>query len=110
MIISCIELVPAPDKRQEILEILHFVEEGLRRNPGCTRCGIFESLDPECTILYLEQWESERDLHSHVQSRAYLTLLNAIDLAREQPKISFYEIGKTRSLELIEALRARGAS
>lgn len=107
MIIACIELVPAQDKRQEILEILHFVEHGVQRNPACAWCGIYESRDPGNAILYLEQWNSDRDFRNYVQSRAYLPLLNAIDLAREQPKVNFYEIGEVRSMDLIETLRNR---
>jgi quinol monooxygenase YgiN len=106
MILSCIELVPAQDKRRQMLEILQFAENGVRRNPGCTWCGIYESHDPDSAILYLEQWESERDLRTYVRSKAYLPILNAIDMAREQPKVNFYDVGSTRSMELIELLRA----
>lgn len=109
MILSCIELVPAEDTRQQMLEILQFAGNGVRRNPACTWCGIYESCDPDSAILYLEQWESERDLNTYVQSKAYLPILNAIDLAREQPKVSFYDVDKTRSMELIEHLRAPAA-
>ena len=109
MILSCIELIPAQDKRQELLEILRFVECGVRRNPACNWCGVYESADPEATILYLEQWTSEREFRCHIQSRAYLPILNAIDLANEQPRISFYDIESIRSMEFIEALRARDA-
>lgn len=107
MIIACIELVPAHDKRQEILEILHFVEHGVRNNPACAWCGTYESKDPEAAILYLEQWNSERDFCCHVQSRSYLPVLNAIDLAGEQPRVNFYGVDEVRSMELIEALRNR---
>jgi len=108
MIIACIELVPARDKRQEILEILRFVEHGVQKHPACGWCGVYESRDADDTILYLEQWNSERDFCSHVQSRDYLPLLNAIDLACEQPKVNFYDVGKVRSMEFIEALRSPG--
>ncbi len=107
MIMACIELLPAHDKRQEILQILQFVEHGVRKNPACTWCGIYENKDTDASILYLEQWKSERELYSHIQSRSYLPLLNAIDLAGEQPKVSFYEVGGVRSMELIETLRNR---
>ena len=105
MIMSCIEIVPADNRRQDILQILQFVESAVRTNPGCTCTAIYEKLGQNDTILYVEQWESERELRSRIQSRAYLPILNAIDLAREEPKISFHEVTSTRSMELIEELR-----
>jgi quinol monooxygenase YgiN len=106
MIIACIELSPAEGKRQEILEILRFVQEGVRRNPACRGCGIYECHGSEHTILYLEQWQSESDLGCHIRSRAYLRILNAIDLAREKPDVHFYSVTDTRQMELVETLRA----
>ena len=106
MIISLIELVPRLEKRQAMLEILQFVESGLARNPGCGGCRIYEGLDQNHTILYVEQWESKQALHNHIRSSLYLPVLNAIDLARTEPKITFHEVSDTRSMELIEALRS----
>ena len=105
MIMSCIELTPAPDKRQAILEILQFVEHGLSINPECEGCGIYEKLDETHTILYVEQWESEKSFQKHVRSGSYRAVLNAMDLAQSKPKISFHEVAGTSSLELVEALR-----
>ena len=105
MILSVIELVPQLNKRQAILEILQFVADGLRNSPECVSCGVYEALDQARTILYLEQWESEQSLHNHLRSSLYVPVLNAIDLARCQPKVSFHEVARTRSLELVEALR-----
>ena len=105
MILSVIEFVPQPDKRQAILEILQFVADGLGNNPDCASCGIYEALDQDQTILYLEQWESEQGFYKHLRSSSYRPVLNAIDLARSQPTISFHEVAGTRSLELVEALR-----
>ena len=107
MIIACIELIPAPGKRHEILEILEFVEHGVQKNPACVWCGLYESKEPGSPILYLERWKSERDLSSHVQSRAYLPVLNALDLAGEPPRVNFYEVSDVRSMEFIETLRNR---
>jgi len=105
MIISLIELVPGHDTRQAMVEILHFVESRLVRHPGCVCCRIYEGLDENHTILYIEQWESEQALYNHIRSSLYLPVLNAIDLARKEPKISFHEVSNMRSMDLIEALR-----
>jgi len=106
MVISLIELVPGLDTRQAMVEILHFVESRLAGNPGCVCCRIYEGLDENHTILYVEQWESEQALYNHIRSSLYLPVLNAIDLARSEPKISFHGVSNMGSMDLIEALRS----
>ena len=107
MILSLIELVPGLDTRQAMLEILQFVESRLARNPGCVWCRTYEGLDENHTILYVEQWESEQALYNHIGSSLYLPVLNAIDLARTEPKITFHEVSNLGSMDLIEALRSK---
>jgi quinol monooxygenase YgiN len=105
MVISLIEMVPGLDTRQAMLEILQFVESRLAHNRGCVGCRVYEGLDQDHTILYVEQWESEQALYNHIRSSSYLPVLNAIDLARIEPKISFHEVSNVRAMDLIEALR-----
>ena len=107
MITSFIELVPGFGNREAMLEILQFVESGLAHNSACVCCRIYEGLDQDHTILYFEQWESEQALYNHIRSRSYLPVLNAIDLARTEPKITFHEVSNMQGMDLIEALRSR---
>jgi len=109
MIVACIELKPSLGERKAMLEILQFVERGLRNNPACLTGGVCERLDQNRTILCEEKWESEQGFRNHIRSTSYLALLNAMDLAQSKPKISFNEVTNTRSMELIEALRGREA-
>jgi quinol monooxygenase YgiN len=106
MMLSLIELVPGVDTRQAMLEILRYVESRLAHNPGCVSCRIYEGLDENHTILYVEQWESEQALYNHIRSSSYLAVLNAIDLARIEPKITFHEMSNMGSMDLVEALRS----
>jgi quinol monooxygenase YgiN len=106
MIISLIELVPGFENRQAMLEILQYVESRLAHNPGCVCCRIYEGLDENHTILCFEQWESHQALYNHIRSSSYLPVLNAIDLARSEPKITFHEVSNMRAMDLIEALRS----
>jgi len=105
VILALMELTPARDKREEILELLQFSADRLEGKPGCLSSGVYEARDDKQTILYLERWESEEALHRHIQSNLYLGVLNAIDLAMEPREISFHEISDTKSMELIVALR-----
>ncbi len=106
MIIAALELVPRADKREALLEILRSVETRVRTKPECMGCGVYEAADGTSRVLYEEQWRSAKDLHAHIQSGLYLRILNAMELASEQPCISFHEVSHTNSLKLVEELRS----
>jgi quinol monooxygenase YgiN len=110
VILSHIELTPISGNREKVLELLRFSVERLRTRPGCQGCGVYECADDKETILYLERWESEEELHRHIQSNIYLGVLNAIDLADGPREISFYNVSDTKSMELIAALRTSGVA
>lgn len=104
MVIAVLEMVPQLGKREAIVEILQFVEGHVRLKADCLGCGVFEAADTP-KILYLEQWRSARDLHTHIKSNLYRPILSAMELASEAPKISFHDVSETKSMELIESLR-----
>jgi len=105
MVIALLELVPETEKRQAMLEILSFVEEHVSAKPECLGCGVFEETGGTHRVLYVEQWNSSKDLHAHLRSRLYLKILNAVELASEEPRFSFHEVLQTESMELIRQLR-----
>jgi len=105
MVIALLELVPGMEKRQAMLEVLRFVEERVRTKPECLDCGVFEATNGTRRVLYVEQWKSAKDLHAHLRSSLYLKILNAVELACEEPTISFHEVSRTESMELIWQLR-----
>lgn len=108
LILLQIELTPVPGKREEIIELLQFSVDRLRTKPGCLSSGVYEACNDQRSILYLERWKSEDELHRHIQSNLYLAVLNVLDLAAEPPDISFNVIAETKSMELITALRSPG--
>jgi quinol monooxygenase YgiN len=106
-VIAVIEFVPVTNKRDALIQALRYVGEHVRLRPECISCGVFEAADSTMHVLYVEQWESPKGLDAHIRSSLYLRILQAMELAAEAPKISFHEISRTRSLELIEQLRSR---
>jgi quinol monooxygenase YgiN len=107
MIIAVLELVPETKKRQAMLEVLRFVAERVKAKPECVDCGVFDAADGSQRVVYEEQWRSAKDLHAHIQSGLYLKILHAMELASEQPRISFHEVTQTKSMELITQLRSQ---
>lgn len=105
MIFAVLELVPQIQKRQAMLEVLRFVEERVRSKSECLECGVLEAANSP-RVFYMEQWRSAKDLHVHIQSGLYSKILHAMELACEEPRISFHEVSQTESMELIRQLRS----
>jgi quinol monooxygenase YgiN len=105
MIIASARITPLPEKQQEVLSILRHVQGIMRASAGCIACAIYEECADEPAILYFEQWRSQEELHRHLQSRLYLQILTAMDLASEPPEVHFYEVASCQGMELIAELR-----
>jgi len=110
MIISFLKLKPIPEKHQAVLDILGYVKERLQMKRGCLESSIFQECDSDPMILYLEAWQSKMDMDRHIESDVYLRLLNAMDLCREEPAISFHEVSETKGMDWIAALRLKEES
>ncbi|MEW6184685.1 MAG: antibiotic biosynthesis monooxygenase [Thermodesulfobacteriota bacterium] len=107
MIISFLKLKPIPEKRQAVLDILGYVKEHLQMKRGCLESTIYEECDPDPLILFLEAWQSKMEMDRYIESDVYLRVLNAMDLCRERPDISFHEISSTKGMDWIAALRLK---
>jgi quinol monooxygenase YgiN len=105
MILLLLKIRPQPKKRMVLLEILKSVQAQTRVLTGCMACSIYEEDGDEDGILYLEQWRSSEALYRQIQSNQYLRVLEAMELGREPPEISFYEVSGQKGLELIQELR-----
>lgn len=103
--LSLIRIVPIPEKRDKILEMLASVARQAKLIHGCTHGTVCEERGNGSAILYLESWGSREALQRHVRSSLYIRVLHAMDLASEPPEISFYEISGEKGLELIQKLR-----
>ena len=103
--LSLVRIVPIPEKRDKILEMLVSVQRHAKLIHGCAGCTVCEERGNGNAVLYLESWGSREALQRHVRSGLYIRVLHAMDLASEPPEISFYEISGQKGLELIRELR-----
>jgi len=108
MFLALIKLRPIPGRREEIVELLRSLQKHATLMSACRDCLILEERGgEEAAILYLERWESRTALNRHVQSRRYLQLLYAMDLADKPPEISFCEVyGETGQGCILASRRA----
>ncbi len=53
-----------PDGRAELIELLTWMQNESRREPGCLRYGFYESVEVEGEFIAVEEWESVEALRT----------------------------------------------
>jgi quinol monooxygenase YgiN len=110
VIVGTVRILPAPNGRREVLEILRSIQGPVLAQPGCAACDIYEEQGPERAIVLVERFESEEALEAHLCSETYRRILEALELSGGRPDVRFEHVSASEGLELIERHRlAAGA-
>jgi quinol monooxygenase YgiN len=108
MIVGTLRILPAPDRRAEILEVFRAIQGPVLAQPGCIGCHIYEEQGPEQAVVLVERWESQSALEAHLRSESYRRILGAVELSGAPPDVRFEFVSATEGMELIERSRKPG--
>jgi len=110
MIVGTLRILPAPDRRAEILEVFRAIQGPVLAQPGCIGCHIYEEQGPEPAVVLVERWESQSALEAHLRSESYRRILGAVELSGAPPDVRFEFVSATEGMELIERSRKPGGT
>ena len=110
MIVGTLRILPAPDRRAEVLEVFRGIQGPVRAQPGCTACHIYEEQGPEAAVVLVERWDSQAALEAHLRSETYRRILGAIELSGGPPEICFDYVSGSEGIDLIERSRKPGGT
>jgi quinol monooxygenase YgiN len=110
MLLSIVKITPVPGKQQEVLDILLSVKGPTLAASGCIESCIWQELDDDHTVVYMEKWNMRSEMIDHISSALYARVLKALELSDREPEICFYEIAGTQGMELIESVRSSTAA
>jgi quinol monooxygenase YgiN len=88
---------------QDLVEALRFLMSGTRLESGCRGCSVW--VDPDSTVHYVEEWDTEADMRQRVRSPRFTTLLGVIESAHEPPRVQFDFVTTTRGLDYVAQVR-----
>jgi quinol monooxygenase YgiN len=108
MIVGTLRILPAPERRAQVLEVFRGVQGPVRAQPGCLACHIYEEQGAEPAVVLVERWESQEALEAHLRSQTYRRILEAIELSGAPPEVQFDYVSGTDGMNLIERSRAPG--
>ncbi len=97
-------LIPL-NKQKEAVSILKSMVEQTKLEPGCINCWLYQDAQEARAIMLEEIWASESDLHRHLRSSKFYTVLLVVEMAVEPPEIRFDVIAHSTGLETIERTR-----
>jgi quinol monooxygenase YgiN len=73
--------------------------------PGCAGCRLHADYENQNALTLVEEWTSQAALDRHLVSDACKTLVSAIELTTEPPRIRFDNVVQSGGLEVIAAAR-----
>jgi quinol monooxygenase YgiN len=88
---------------ENLIDALRYLKIGTQLEPGCLRCSVWS--EPDASVHYMEEWETEADLARHVRSQRFTSLLGVLESAPEQPQVRFDFVSATRGLDYAAELR-----
>jgi len=89
----------------EIIDALRLFKGPTEARPDCLSCTISQDVDDPRDVIYMEEWQSQKALESHIRSEHYRQLLSIIEISAAAPEIKLSATVHANGLELIVALR-----
>ena len=105
MIISIIKIYPATGSEHTIIDVFESIKVVIVNLPDCLECSVSEETEEDGQVLYIEQWRTREALDRHFRSPLYGRVLEAMELSRTEPEMSFFEVASIGGLELVEKAR-----
>jgi quinol monooxygenase YgiN len=105
MIVGTLRILPSPNRRGDVLEVLQSVQGHVLAQEGCSAFDIFEGQGPEKAVVLVERWDTQATLEAHLRSEEYRRILGAIELSGGPPEVRFDSVSATEGMELIERAR-----
>ena len=99
MIIITIEIDVPFEKNKEFVQTLLVILERIRMESACISCDFLKDLVVENRYRLIGKWETESDLHNHMESKEFSILRGAMSLIKNKPEIRVYLIASSKGLD-----------
>ena len=101
MIFVTLKMTVRSEKRRDLIETMRGMLEPARVERGCLSYCLYEDVENRNAFVLLEEWETQKDLESHIRTDNHRRILELMDLLSEQPELRFNTVSHTAGMELI---------
>ena len=105
MIVTSIRLRMGAENEKEFSQTLEWLFSPNQRKPGCLDCRCYREIGGDDSIMVVEEWESEQDFQSHLNSREFAVLLGALNLTKDPNAVALKLLSKISDLDSLKAMR-----
>ena len=88
LVITRMKVISA--KRMELSQTIVSLLGSMREEKGCKRCDLCHSMEDEDTLYLLEEWDTQKNLKSHLKSGRFRVLQGAMNLLAEPCEMMFH--------------------
>ena len=83
MILVTIRMKVLAEKRKELSQTIALLIGSIKTEKGCRRCEFYQSMEDENGLCILEEWDTRKNLNSHLNSEHFRVLRGAKSLLQE---------------------------
>ena len=101
MILLTIRMTAPSGKRMELSQTIALLSGSIRMEKGCNRCDFCQSIEDENRLFLLEEWDTEENLMTHLNSNHFRVLQGAMNLLKEPYERMFSTVFHLTGIEKI---------
>jgi quinol monooxygenase YgiN len=101
MILIIIRMKVPSVKRMELSQTIASLSGSIRMEKGCQRCDFCQSVEDENRLFLLEEWDTRKNLMTHLKSDHFKVLRGAMNLLQEPHERMFYTVSHLPGMEEI---------
>ena len=101
MILVIIRMKVISEKRKELSQAIASLIGFIRTEEGCQRCDFSQSMENENELSLLEEWDTQKNLNSHLKSERFRVLRGAMNLLQEPYEMMFHTVFHPAGMEEI---------
>jgi quinol monooxygenase YgiN len=90
MILVITRIKVLSEKRMELLQTIASLSGSIRMEKGCRRCNFCQSIEDENRLFLLEEWDTRKNLMTHLKSDHFRVLRGAMNLLSEPYERTFH--------------------
>jgi quinol monooxygenase YgiN len=92
MILVIIRMKVNSEKRMELSQTITSLSRFIRMEKGCQRCDFCENIEDENRLFLLEEWDTQKNLMTHLKSDHFRVLRGAMNLLKEPHEMMFHTV------------------
>lgn len=89
------------EKRVELSQTIASLSVSTRKEKGCKRCDFCQSIEDANRFFLLEEWDTQENLMTHLQSEHFKVIRGAKNLLHEPYEAMFHNVFHPAGMEKI---------